>query len=72
MRLKALVSFAGKVSMYAGEVREVVEEHIAKDLIRAGYAEEVKTHEAEVVEKPVEKAAETSAKSSNKTAKKKK
>jgi len=49
MRIKALKGFAGKISMYAGEVREVAEEAIARDLIRAGHAVEVKA------EKPVEK-----------------
>lgn len=53
MRIKALKSFAGKISMYAGEVREVVEEAIARDLIRAGHAVEVKAEKP--VEKPVEK-----------------
>lgn len=42
MKLKALRSFAGKISMGAGEVREVLDEEIAKDLIRAGHAVEIK------------------------------
>lgn len=52
MRIKALKSFAGKkVSMFTGEVREVADEAIARDLIRAGHAVEVKAEE------PVEKQA---------------
>lgn len=41
MKIKALVSFAGVVTMGVNEEREVGEE-IAKDLINAGYAVEVK------------------------------
>lgn len=70
MRLKALKNFAGKVSMYAGEVREVVNEFIAKDLIRSGYAEEVKIQEAKIVEKPVEKPKATPKKTVEKRKKK--
>lgn len=40
--------------MYAGEVREVKDNHIVQDLLRAGYVE-VEVPEAEVVEKPVKK-----------------
>lgn len=39
---KALVSFAGKVSMGKGEVREINDKEIVKDLLNAGYIEEVK------------------------------
>ena len=38
---KAKVSFSGIVSMAAGEVKELTPE-IAKDLLKAGYVEEVK------------------------------
>lgn len=38
---KALVSFAGSVSMRKGEVREISDLKIAEDLIRAGYIVEV-------------------------------
>lgn len=38
MKIKALTSFAGKVSMFAGEVREV-EDQTAASLIACGYAE---------------------------------
>ena len=41
VKIKALVSFAGVVTMGVNEEREVNAE-IAKDLIKAGYAEEVK------------------------------
>ena len=41
MKIKALVSFAGVVTMGVDEEREVSNE-VAKDLINAGYAIEVK------------------------------
>lgn len=37
---KALVSFSGKFSMTAGEVKEIADPAIVKDLKRAGYIEE--------------------------------
>jgi hypothetical protein len=39
---KALKSFAGKVSMRKGEVKEINDKEIVKDLLNAGYIEEVK------------------------------
>lgn len=41
-KYKALVSFAGKISMMMGEVREISDLSLASDLIRAGYIEEMK------------------------------
>lgn len=40
-KIKALTSFGGVVSLRIGEEREVTDE-VAKDLIKAGYAEEIK------------------------------
>lgn len=40
-KIKALTSFGGIVSLRIGEEREVTDE-VAKDLIKAGYAEEIK------------------------------
>ena len=42
MKYKAKVNFSGKVSMYVGEVKDISDDTIAKDLLRAGYIEEVK------------------------------
>ena len=42
---KALVSFSGKVSMSVGEVADLADVTIAKDLLRAGYIEEIKPAE---------------------------
>ena len=50
---KALVSFSGLVSMTVGEVAEISDPSIVKDLLRAGYIEEVKTkEEPKKAEKP--------------------
>lgn len=43
MKVQALVSFAGQVTMAPGEVREIKDKAICKDLIDAGYVEEVKS-----------------------------
>jgi len=53
MKVKALVSFAGVVSMIPGETREISPE-IAKSLIKAKYVEEVIESQAEA-DKPEEK-----------------
>ena len=45
MLIKAKVSFAGIVTMSKGETREVCEE-VGSDLLRAGYAVEVKAGKA--------------------------
>ena len=42
MLVKALTGFAGKVSMYEGEIKEIADE-IADDLLKAGHVEEVKS-----------------------------
>ena len=45
MKVKAKVNFSGnKVSMCVGEIKEVADD-IAKDLLRAGYIEEIKPAE---------------------------
>lgn len=40
MKVKALVSFSGQVTMSKGETR-VVKKEIAEDLLQAGHVEEV-------------------------------
>lgn len=42
---RAKLSFSGKVSMAEGEVKEINDAAVAKDLLRAGYIEEVKPAE---------------------------
>ena len=41
-RYEALVSFSGIISMGKGEVREIADEKIVKDLLKAKYIKEVK------------------------------
>lgn len=41
MAYRALKSFSGLVSMVKGEVRELEDEKIAKDLIKSGYIEDL-------------------------------
>jgi len=60
--IKALTSFAGVISMHVNEVREVADEAIARDLIAAGHAVEIKTGKTTVkAAKTKEVAEETSA-----------
>ena len=37
MQYKAIVSFSGTISMATGQVREISDEPLANDLLRAGY-----------------------------------
>lgn len=46
MEYKALVSFAGKVSMYEGEVKDLNDKEVIQDLLKAGYIEKVETPKA--------------------------
>ena len=41
MAYKALTSFAGVVSMTQGDIVDKLDSEIAKDLLRAGYIEEI-------------------------------
>lgn len=41
MKVKAKVSFSGIVSMGLGDEREIGDETVLKDLLEAGYVEEV-------------------------------
>ena len=63
MKVKALKSFIGKVSMSADEIKDIADEKLAKELIKVGYALEVKTAPAE---KPVEKTEKPAEKKNNK------
>lgn len=42
MRIKALKSFSGVLSMHIGEEREYDNEVVLSDLLQAGYIEEIK------------------------------
>jgi hypothetical protein len=50
---RALISFSGLVSMRKGEVREISDNEVVKDLLSAGYIEEVKSEKTKT-EKPEE------------------
>lgn len=53
--IKALTSFSGVVSMCVGETRNVDDDAIVADLLKAGYVEEIgKPAEAVEAEKPTE------------------
>lgn len=43
---KALISFSGLVSMAEGDVRDIANKEVVKDLLKAGYIEEVKDKSA--------------------------
>lgn len=67
MKYKALVSFAGKISMGKGEVREIVDRELANYLLQPHYIEPVEVEEtAEEVEEVTEPVVE---KKSNKKSK---
>lgn len=42
MKYRALTSFSGLLSMSLGDVREISDKDIVKDLLKAGYIEELK------------------------------
>lgn len=42
MKIKALVSFSGALSMHAGEERECSDKAVLSDLLQAKYIEEIK------------------------------
>lgn len=42
-KVKAKISFAGVVTMGVGEVRDITDKEILKDLLQAGYVEEIKS-----------------------------
>ena len=58
MLVRAKVNFSGAVSMSAGDVRDIKDQYILNDLIKAGYIEP-EVQEAEIVDKsakrPVQK-----------------
>lgn len=39
MKVKALKTFSGAVSMHVGEIREIKDDYILADLTKAGYIE---------------------------------
>ena len=41
MRVRALIGFSGKLSMYLGEEREIIDKDVLTDLLKCGYIVEV-------------------------------
>lgn len=48
---RALTSFSGSVSMAMDEVKEILNPSIAKDLLKAGYIEEVEAEKPKTTKK---------------------
>lgn len=48
---KALKSFCGKVSMKKGETKDINDKEIIKDLLNAGYIEEIKDETKKITTK---------------------
>lgn len=55
MRYKALVSFSGQISMAMGEVREISDQSIVDDLLKARYIIPIEPKEEKVKTDDVEK-----------------
>lgn len=47
MKVKALVSFCGNVSMYEGEVRDISDPSLLQDLLRVHYVKTVEEQKKE-------------------------
>lgn len=54
MKYKATISFSGLINMAEGEVREISDQNLAKDLLNAGYIVPVE-EEKKAVKKKVKK-----------------
>lgn len=52
---KALKSFSGIISMAEGEVKDISDPFVIKDLVKAGYIEEVKPAESKAKKKKTAK-----------------
>lgn len=57
-KVKATVSFAGKISMSAGEVGEIADKAVLSDLLLAGYVEELSEKKADAPKSPAKKKGE--------------
>ena len=72
MLVKALVSFAGKLSMYEGEIKEVEDGYVVQDLLRAKYIEPVKVEAKPEVKPKAKPEAKPEKKTEKKTRKRSK
>ena len=55
MKVKALKSFGGIVSMAKGSEKDIKDEVVLKDLLKAGYVEAVEEDEDDTEDKPASK-----------------
>ena len=53
-KVKATVSFAGKISMSAGEVGEIADKAVLSDLLSAGYVEELSEKKSDAPKPPAQ------------------
>lgn len=67
---RALISFSGLISMAEGEIREIADKAMVKDLLNAGYIEEVAPDVPKEI--PLEDKSEEKPKPKKKSARKKK
>ena len=70
MKVKAIQSFIGKISMNIDDEKEIIDRKLAEDLIKAGYVIEMKANKIAEPVKEVEK--EVKKEVEQKTTKKKK
>ena len=50
MQYKALISFSGLISMSMGEVREIADQKIVNDLLKAGYIQAAVIDKSKIVD----------------------
>lgn len=51
MKVKAIKSFIGKISMNINDEREIIDKELAKDLIKAGHVIEIKAEKGKDTKK---------------------
>ena len=56
MKVKAIKSFIGKISMNINDEREIIDKELAKDLIKAGHVIEIKAEKGKGSNVPTQKA----------------
>lgn len=69
MKVKALVPFAGVVTMCPGEEKEIEDPQLVRSLLQAGYIEELKSPGAKADDKEEEEAPKASSKPKRRTKK---
>ena len=66
MKVKALTSFAGPITMFGGEIRNITDEKVANDLIDCGYVEAVEDAKASPTASKADSKAKTKTDKNNK------